>query len=77
MRVKVSFFGIIDVEEMDEDGFVEIQENATIKQVLNQLPLDKQLRKHAPVTVNGRLEKRSYRLSEGDELALVLPTSGG
>ena len=54
-----------------------VQENAPIKQVLNQLPLDKQIRKHAPVTVNGRLEKRSYRLCEGDELALVLPTSGG
>jgi molybdopterin converting factor small subunit len=77
MRVKVSMFGIVDVEEIDKDGFMEVKEHATIEQVLKQLPLDKQLRKHAPVTVNGRFEERSYQLSEGDELALIVPTSGG
>jgi len=70
-------YGILDIDEIDEDGFIEVKENATIEQVLKHLPLDKQLRKHAPVTVNGRFEEHSYRLSEGDELALIVPTSGG
>jgi sulfur carrier protein ThiS len=77
MKVKISAFGSVAFEGVDEQGCLEIGENTTVKQVLKRLPLEKPLRKHVPVVVNGELVKRSYKLQEGDELTVVLPTGGG
>jgi sulfur carrier protein ThiS len=77
MKIKIVCFGAIDLLELDEDGSVEVPDNATIKQALRALPLDKKIRKHIPVMVDGKLQQRSYRLEEGDELVLVVPTPGG
>jgi hypothetical protein len=77
MKIKVVCFGAIDLLALDEDGSLEVPDDATIKQALKTLPLDKKIRKHIPVMVDGKLQQRSYRLKEGDELVLVVPAPGG
>ena len=77
MKIKIVCFGAIDLLALDEDGSLEVPDDATIKQALKTLPLDKKIRKHIPVMVDGKLQQRSYRLKEGDELVLVVPAPGG
>ena len=77
MKVNVSCFGTLDIKGLDDDGSVEVEAGATVEQVLNLLPLDHRIRKHLPVMVNGKLEKHSHPLKDGDELVLVIPAPGG
>ena len=77
MKVKITCSGRIDISGSDENGFLEVEENATVKQILAQLSMDKRLRKHIPVIISSRLVKRSHRPQDGDELILVVPIAGG
>jgi molybdopterin converting factor small subunit len=77
MKIRISSLGALPIEGADEDGFLEIEKNMTVRQLAKRLPVDERVGKHIPVIVNGELAKRSYRLQDGDEIVFVMPPTGG
>lgn len=77
MKIRISSLGALPIEGADEDGFLEIEENTTVKQLASMLPVDERVGKHIPVIVNGQLARRSDRLKDGDEIIFVMPPTGG
>jgi molybdopterin converting factor small subunit len=77
MKIRISSLGALSIEGADEDGFLEIEENMTVKQLARMLAVDEGLGRHIPVIVNGQLAQRSDRLKDGDEIMFVMPPTGG
>jgi molybdopterin converting factor small subunit len=77
MKIKISSLGALPIEGADEDGFLEIEENTTVKQLARMLPVDEGVGRHMPIIVNGRLAQSSDRLEDGDEIIFVMPPTGG
>jgi molybdopterin converting factor subunit 1 len=81
MRVRVLFFGVLkDVAEKTVET-VELPEGATTGDLLSAVDARiPDIQKYLPsvaVAVNQEYAKRGSRLSDGDEVALFPPVSGG
>ncbi len=77
MKVKVyaPLFGDTDI--LDESGYLELAENATLKEVFKKLKIPLLLRTSLLCTVNYERVKMSSKLSEGDIVSFIGPLSGG
>ncbi len=77
MKVKVyaPLYGNTDI--LDETGYLELKENATLKEVFKKLKIPLFLRTSLLCTVNYERVKTSIRLSEGDIVSFIGPLSGG
>jgi sulfur carrier protein ThiS len=77
MKIRISGLGAVPVHGADEFGYLELDPQTTVRQLLQRVDLDKEVRQHLPVVVNGELVSLNDRLREGDEIILVLPSTGG
>jgi sulfur carrier protein ThiS len=59
------------------DGSLEIPDGASVDSIVSTFAIDRELRRHLPVAVNGCLVDRSHQLREGDELTILFPAVGG
>jgi molybdopterin converting factor small subunit len=59
------------------DGSLEVPDGATVDSVVSVFAIDRELRRHLPVAVDGNLVDRSHQLHEGDELTILFPAVGG
>jgi molybdopterin converting factor small subunit len=77
MRVKVYAPAIIDHCLLDKNGFLEVEEGATLNKVFALLKVPLVLRPVLLYTVNYDRVKLSTRLKEGDVISIIAPISGG
>ncbi len=80
MKVKILAFGIAKDIVGGKSGEMDFTENATIAQVkealTQQFPGFEELRKFS-IAVNESYQEDDYVISEGDELVIIPPVSGG
>ena len=77
MHIKVYAPAIIDHSHLDKNGFLEVEEDATLNNVFGLLKIPLILRPVLLYTVNYDRVKLSTRLKEGDVISIVAPISGG
>ncbi|MCD6165577.1 hypothetical protein DRQ15_08695 [candidate division KSB1 bacterium] len=77
MKVQVSLHGILKEKcgEIASPQMVELQDSATVSELLQRLRLAKD--KSLIVIVNHRVVKRQSKLHDGDEIKIFPPLVGG
>ncbi|MCP4577179.1 MAG: MoaD/ThiS family protein [Deltaproteobacteria bacterium] len=77
MRIKVyaPLFG--DSEELDENGYLELPENATLGDLYKKMKIPRMLRNSLLCSVNYERSKKKRILKEGDVVSFIGPLSGG
>jgi molybdopterin converting factor subunit 1 len=81
MTVTVLLFGPLAETASDKQFTLELPDGATVAEVLEQImprvPSLSAARDHVATAVNMTYVDRTFRLKDGDELALIPPVSGG
>ena len=77
MRVKVYAPALIDHSRLDKDGYLEIEDGASLRKVFDKLKVPVLLRPVLYYTVNYDRVKMSVRLKDGDVVSIIAPISGG
>lgn len=80
MRVRVLLFGVLTERLRGKERVVELAEQATVADVIawaRNLEMEDGLLRSLAVAVNREYAQLETRLSEGDEIALLPPVSGG
>ncbi|GAC1359730.1 MAG: molybdopterin converting factor subunit 1 [Acidobacteriaceae bacterium] len=80
MRVRVLLFGVLTERLGGKERVVELAEQATVADVVawaRGLRLEEGLVRSLAVAVNREYAQTETRLSDGDEVALLPPVSGG
>jgi len=75
--VKVRLVAPFQVAGQDADGWLEVPEGTTVRQLLRRAGLAGRLLGVLPAMVNGRQVRAAHLLRDGDVLVVVLPLSGG
>ena len=77
MQAKVLAFGPIAEEMGGREHLVDILPNSSVRFVLEELALDMWLSQGLMVSINGNKVSEDEPVSDGDEIALLPPVSGG
>ena len=77
MQAKVLAFGPIAEEMGGREHLVDILPNSSVRFVLEELGLDMWLSQGLMVSINGNKVSEDEPVSDGDEMALLPPVSGG
>lgn len=77
MQAKVLAFGPIAEEMGGREHLVDILPNSSLRFVLEELGLDMWLSQGLMVSINGNKVSEDEPVSDGDEIALLPPVSGG
>ena len=77
MQAKVLAFGPIAEEMGGREHLVNILPNSSVRFVLEELGLDMWLSQGLMVSINGNKVSEDEPVSDGDEIALLPPVSGG
>ena len=81
MIVTVLLFGPLAETASDKQFTLELHDSATVAEVLEQImprvPSLSTASGHMATAVNMAYVERTFRLKDGDELALIPPVSGG
>jgi sulfur carrier protein ThiS len=77
MKIKISFIKILDVRKADNDSYIEIKADSTVKELLEFLEIKKYPISTISVMVNGVPAWRSTVLKENDNVMLLVPLGGG
>ena len=77
MQAKVLAFGPIAEEMGGREHLVDILPNSSVRFVLEELGLDMWLSQGLMVSINGNKVSEDEPVSDGDEVALLPPVSGG
>jgi sulfur carrier protein ThiS len=75
--VKIRLAGPLKLPGQDADGWLEVPEGTTVRQVLRRAGLAGRLLGVLPAMVNGRQVRAAHLLRDRDVLVVVLPLSGG
>ncbi len=77
MNVKVYASGYCNLEHIDDDGFMNLPEGASLNDVYKRLGIPLLFRKVLFASVNYEHAKLGTRLKDGDTVSLVAPMAGG
>ena len=77
MQAKVLAFGPVAEEMGGREHLVDILPNSSVRFVLEELGLDMWLSQGLMVSINGNKVSEDEPVSDGDEIALLPPVSGG
>lgn len=77
MRVKINLPSYIKAKGMDAQGYMDLQPNATLRDVYRTLGILPPLRVVYIAYVNSKSVKMNYRLSEGDVISFLNFIAGG
>ena len=77
MRVKVYASGYCNFDQIDDDGFMTLQEGASVNDVLKKLGIPALLRRLPLTAVNYEQVKLGTKLKDGDVVSLLGAISGG
>jgi len=77
MLVSVLTFGPLAEETGGREHQIEIPPNSSVRFLLEEMGLDKWLGDRLSVSINGVIVGEDEPISEGEEIALLPPVSGG
>lgn len=77
MRIKVYTGPFCITDALDEDGFMEMQEGATVGDVLKKLKYPLPMRMMGLYMVNYKKAKQDTKLKDGDIISIIAPMAGG
>tara|TARA_Y100000748_G_C15455626_1_gene472775 strand:+ start:449 stop:682 length:234 start_codon:yes stop_codon:yes gene_type:complete len=77
MQVKVLAFGPLAEEMAGREHIVEVPPNTSIRFLLEEIGVDGWISQGLVISMNGEKVDGDEPLSEGDEIALLPPVSGG
>lgn len=77
IKIKVSYIGVLDIRDVENNSIIDVDEGATVKEVLGLLGVKPMHVKYVITTVNDETKKSSYVLHNNDHLSLFLPIGGG
>lgn len=77
IRVKVFPGPMIDLNELDEDGYAYLEENSTIGELLKILKIPKLLYNMGLYTLNYKKEPLDTVLKDEDVFSFISPLAGG
>ena len=77
MKIRLYYPALMRIDTVKSGSAFEVQDNATIEELLQSLALSKEHRRYVLVYVNGERKSLSHKLCHNDELKLYLPVGGG
>lgn len=77
MRIKIYVPAFINHEQIDRNGWLEVPEGSTLKDVYKQLKVPPALRPILLCSVNYEKARLNKELKEGDVVSVFFPISGG
>jgi molybdopterin converting factor small subunit len=77
IKIKVYPGPLATADILDEDGYVLVEEGATVGALLKELRVPKFVALVGLYTVNHRQTKTSTKMNDGDILSIIAPPSGG
>lgn len=77
MRIKVYPGPFCNTEVLDEDGFLDLEEGATLYDVIKKIKYPLLLRGLKLCTVNYEKTKMNTKLKDGDIVSFFTPLAGG
>ncbi len=77
MKVKIYASGFCSFEHVDEDGFMDLPEGASLNDVYKKLRIPFPFRKILFASVNYEQVKLGTKLKDGDSVSLIAPPAGG
>ena len=77
MQVKVLAFGPLAEEMGGREHIIDILPNSSVRFVLEEINLEKWLSQGLIVSLNGEKVQEDEPVTDGDEIALLPPVSGG
>lgn len=75
IEIDLKLFVTLSKYHPDDSGFIKIPDNTTVKTLIADLGIPKELVKL--IFLNGKREDNSYQLQNGDRLGLFPPVGGG
>jgi molybdopterin converting factor small subunit len=75
--MKVKVIAPFEIPGLDTDDWLEVPQDTRIKDILKLAKTALPVRRLLPVSVNGKLVRKSYQLRENDVLIFLFPFSGG
>ncbi len=77
MKIKIKFSAILNLPGVTSGSEIEIEDGSTITDLLTLYRIKETQHHYIISFVNGRNQRSSYRLCNGDSLNLLLPAGGG
>ncbi len=77
MKVRITAPPFCDHSSIDNRGFIELKEGASLNDLYNKLKVTALLRPFLITSVNYEIARPSASLSDGDEVSIFWPLSGG
>ena len=77
MKIEVASTGLLHIEGLEKEGFVELAAGATVTDLLNIIKIQQDHQRFVTAFVNGEEKNRSAVLRNGDKVTLLLPIGGG
>jgi len=75
--MKVKVIAPFEIPGLDADDWLEVPQDTHITDILKLAKTTHPVRQLLPVSVNGKLVRKSYKLRENDILIFLFPLSGG
>ena len=77
MKIKIKFSAILNLIGVTSGSEIEIKDGSTITDLLTLCQIKEAQHNYVISLVNGRNQRSSYTLCNGDSLNLLLPAGGG
>jgi len=77
LKVRITAPPFCDHSSIDNRGFIELTEGASLHDLYNKLKVAALLRPFLITSVNYELARPSVTLSDGDDVSIFWPLSGG
>lgn len=77
IRVRVLGTNIKRLDALDEDGYIDVKEGMTVKQLLTMLQVNPLVRWGKLYVVNYEKVDGQYVLKDDDVISLIIPIAGG
>ncbi len=77
IKVRVYAPGFINHDAIDQDGFVELDDNVSVKKLFRKMKVSPLARMFVVSFVNYEPAKMDEKLKDGDVVSLMFPVSGG
>lgn len=77
IRIEVFAPAICNFDRISREGYMEIQDGTTLREVLKVIKLPLIWRKLSFITVNSEKVDKDYVMRDGDVLSIFTPVAGG
>ena len=77
MTIIVESTGLLHIDGLGKNGAIDIDEGASVENLLNQLNIQRDHQKFVTAFINGEERNRFTTLHNHDKVTLLLPIGGG